>query len=49
MIEFDHAIPEMESIQDVLDYIRGRAAVLKEGEWIQVRQSSSHGCASSAT
>ena len=38
MIEFDHAIPEMESIQDVLDYIRGRAAVLKEGEWIQVRQ-----------
>ena len=38
MIEFDHAIPEMETIQDVLDYIRGRAAVLKEGEWIQVRQ-----------
>ena len=38
MIEFDHAIPEMETIQDVLDYIRGRAALLKEGEWIQVRQ-----------
>jgi len=38
MIEFDHAIPEMETIQDVLDYIRGRTAVLKEGEWIQVRQ-----------
>jgi len=38
MIEFDHAIPEMETIQDVLDYVRGRAAVLKEGEWIQVRQ-----------
>jgi len=38
MIEFDHSIPEMETIQDVLDYIRGRAAVLKEGEWIQVRQ-----------
>ena len=38
MIEFDHAIPEMENIQDVLDYIRGRAAVSKEGEWIQVRQ-----------
>jgi len=38
MVEFDHAIPEMETIQDVLDYIRGRAAVLKEGEWIQVRQ-----------
>src|SRR5439155_3178354 len=26
MTEFDHAIPEMETIQDVLDYIRGRAA-----------------------
>lgn len=38
LVEFDHAIPEMETIQDVLDYIRGRAAVLKEGEWIQVRQ-----------
>src|SRR5262245_19775777 len=38
MIQFDHAIPEMETIQDVLDYVRGRAAVLKEGEWIQVRQ-----------
>ncbi len=38
MIEFDHAIPEMETIQDVLDYIKGRAAVLKEGEWIHVRQ-----------
>jgi predicted amidohydrolase YtcJ len=38
MTEFDHAIPEMETIQDVLDYIRSRAAVLKDGEWIQVRQ-----------
>src|SRR5262245_8399124 len=38
MIEFDHPIPEMETIQDVLDYVRSRAAVLKEGEWIQVRQ-----------
>jgi predicted amidohydrolase YtcJ len=38
MIEFDHVIPEMETIQDVLDYIRSRVAALKEGEWIQVRQ-----------
>jgi len=38
MVEFDHAIPEMETIQDVLDYVRSRTAVLKEGEWIQVRQ-----------
>jgi predicted amidohydrolase YtcJ len=38
LTEFDHPIPEIETIQDVLDYIRGRAAVLKEGEWIQLRQ-----------
>ncbi len=38
MIEFDHAIPEMETIENVLDYVRGRAAVLKEGDWILVRQ-----------
>jgi predicted amidohydrolase YtcJ len=38
MTEFDHPVPEMETIQDVLDYIRTRAAVLKEGEWIQVSQ-----------
>jgi predicted amidohydrolase YtcJ len=38
MIEFDHAIPEMETIQNVLDYVKGRAAVLREGTWIQIRQ-----------
>jgi predicted amidohydrolase YtcJ len=38
MIEFDHPIPEMESIKDVLDYIRGRAKVLAPGEWIVVSQ-----------
>lgn len=38
MVEFDHPIPEMETIQDVLDYIRSRAAVEREGAWIQVRQ-----------
>jgi predicted amidohydrolase YtcJ len=38
IIEFDHEIPQMESIQDVLDYIQSRAAVLKEGEWIRVSQ-----------
>jgi predicted amidohydrolase YtcJ len=38
MTEFDHPIPEMESIRDVLDYVRGRAKVLKPGEWIEVRQ-----------
>jgi predicted amidohydrolase YtcJ len=38
MTEFDHPIPEMETIQDVLDYIRSRAAVLTPGKWIQVQQ-----------
>jgi len=38
MTEFDHPLPEMETMQDVLDYIRKRAGALKEGEWIQVRQ-----------
>ncbi|MBM3840440.1 MAG: amidohydrolase [Verrucomicrobia bacterium] len=38
MTEFDHPIPDMESIQDVLDYIKSRAAVVKEGEWIHLSQ-----------
>lgn len=38
MTEFDHPVPDMESIQDVLDYIKSRAAVAQEGEWIHVSQ-----------
>ncbi|HTU22283.1 MAG TPA: amidohydrolase [Gemmataceae bacterium] len=38
MHEFDHSIPEMETIADVLAYIKRRAKVLSKGEWIQVRQ-----------
>jgi predicted amidohydrolase YtcJ len=38
LTEFDHSIPPMERIQDVLDYIQSRARVIKEGEWIEVRQ-----------
>jgi predicted amidohydrolase YtcJ len=38
MTEFDHVIPEMESIQDVLDYIKRRADVLPNDQWIEVRQ-----------
>jgi predicted amidohydrolase YtcJ len=38
MTEYDHPIPDMESIQDVLDYIQARAKVLAEGEWIHVSQ-----------
>lgn len=38
MTEFDHPIPDMETIADVLSYIRGRAKVLAGGEWIVVQQ-----------
>ena len=38
MYEFDHEVPDMESIADVLRYIESRAAVLKEGDWIQLQQ-----------
>jgi len=36
--EFDHPIPAMESIADVLDYVRARTKVVPEGEWITLRQ-----------
>jgi predicted amidohydrolase YtcJ len=38
MHEFDHPIPEMETIQDVLDYVKSRAKALPEGAWIEVHQ-----------
>jgi predicted amidohydrolase YtcJ len=38
MTEFDHPIPEMETIQDVLDYIKARSGLLPPGKWIQVQQ-----------
>ena len=38
MTEFDHPIPDMESIRDVLDYISARARVVKPGDWIVLRQ-----------
>jgi predicted amidohydrolase YtcJ len=38
MTEFDHPIPEMESIQDVLDYFAMRTKVVKPGEWIVLQQ-----------
>ncbi len=38
MTEFDHPIPEMESVQDVLDYFKSRAEVLEDGEWIVLQQ-----------
>ena len=38
MHEFDHPIPEMNTIQDVLDYVAERARVLEDGEWIGISQ-----------
>jgi predicted amidohydrolase YtcJ len=38
MTEFDHPIPEMQSVGDVLDYVRARARELGEGKWIEVSQ-----------
>lgn len=38
MYEFDHPIPEMETIADVLKYIQQRVAVAEEGDWISISQ-----------
>lgn len=38
MYEFDHPIPDMETIADVLNYVRDRAARLKPGQWITMSQ-----------
>ena len=36
--EADHEIPSMETIADVLSYIRGRTRLVPKGEWITLRQ-----------
>ena len=38
MTEFDHPVPEMESVADVLGYVKARAAALGGGKWVEVRQ-----------
>ena len=38
MTEFDHPIPEMETIAEVLDYIHARAEALGPEKWVVVRQ-----------
>jgi predicted amidohydrolase YtcJ len=38
MTEFDHQIPDMQSIFDVLAHVKARAKVLKNGEWIVISQ-----------
>jgi len=38
VFEYDHVIPEMETIADVLAYIRGRTALVPEGTWVNLSQ-----------
>ncbi len=38
MFEFDHTVPNMDTIAEVLDYVRSRAAVLPSGQGISVSQ-----------
>ncbi|MDA1311856.1 MAG: amidohydrolase [Acidobacteria bacterium] len=38
MYEFDHEVPEMETMADVLAYVKSRAALIDDAEWIRVRQ-----------
>ncbi len=38
LTEFDHPVPDMESVADVLAYISARAKIVKPGEWIELRQ-----------
>jgi hypothetical protein len=38
MYEFDHPVPDMETIADVLRYIQARAALAKAGDWIVLTQ-----------
>ncbi|HLX60483.1 MAG TPA: amidohydrolase [Planctomycetota bacterium] len=38
MTEFDHPIPDMETIADVLKYVKECAQNLKEDEWVSVSQ-----------
>jgi predicted amidohydrolase YtcJ len=38
MTEFDHAIPDMQSIDDVLAHVKARAKVVKKGDWIVISQ-----------
>jgi predicted amidohydrolase YtcJ len=38
MYEFDHEVPNMETVADVLRYIHARAVVSKPGDWIVLTQ-----------
>ncbi len=36
--EFDHPLPDFQTVGEVLDYVRARAKVVPEGEWILLSQ-----------
>ena len=38
MYEFDHPLPEMETVADVLKYVARRADELPDGQWIKLQQ-----------
>lgn len=38
LVEFDHVIPQMDSVQDVLDYFTAPAKVVPEGNWLVLQQ-----------
>jgi hypothetical protein len=38
MYEFDHPVPVMETVADVLAYVRSRAKALRPGQWIGIQQ-----------
>ncbi len=38
LYEYDHRVPDMQTIADVLQYIRSRAEKLEDGQWIRVSQ-----------
>ncbi|MEX2216964.1 MAG: amidohydrolase [Phycisphaeraceae bacterium] len=38
MHEYDHDIPDMQSIADVLAYVKARTKVLEKGEWVFISQ-----------
>lgn len=38
MYEFDHPIPDLDTVGDVLQYISARAAELEDGDWINLSQ-----------
>ena len=36
--EFDHRVPDVKTMADVLDYIKSRADAAEDGQWIRVQQ-----------